>query len=138
MLPPVPGSETLLEMWLGRSNRSRAGLAGSWTTRAQGSPRPSRSYRRPETESLPGPEPPGFNLRHARPGAGRALVGNGETGRAQSQRNQPVTGTANGREVSGERLQNRAVSTTARRALHTLSRNEKFEFFCCPFPWGSE
>src|SRR5437899_167641 len=38
-----------------------------------GSPSPSRSYRSSETES-------------ARPGAGRALVGNGETGRAQSQR----------------------------------------------------
>src|SRR5205807_5583536 len=31
----------------------------------------------------------GSNLRHARPGAGRALVGNGETGRVQSQRIQP-------------------------------------------------
>jgi len=35
MLPPVPGTESLLEIWLGRSNRSRAGLAGSWTTRVQ-------------------------------------------------------------------------------------------------------
>src|SRR2546426_6555471 len=138
MLPPVPGSETLLEMWLGRSNRSRAGLAGSWTTRAQCSPRPSRSYRRPETESLPVTELTGFNLRHARPGAGRALVGNGETGRAQSQRIQPVTGIAHRQEDRWVRLQNRVVSTTARRALHTLSRNEKFEFFWCPFPWGSE
>src|SRR5712692_5643633 len=34
-LPPVPGTESPLEMWLGRSNRSRAGLAGAWTTRAQ-------------------------------------------------------------------------------------------------------
>src|SRR6266852_5019880 len=32
------------------------------------------------------------NLRHARPGAGRALVGNGETGRAQSKRIQPRHG----------------------------------------------
>src|SRR2546425_8515969 len=34
-VPPVPGTESLLEIWLGRSNRSRAGLAGSWTTRVQ-------------------------------------------------------------------------------------------------------
>src|SRR5947209_15580231 len=31
----LPGTESLLEMWLGRSNRSRAGLAGTWTTRVQ-------------------------------------------------------------------------------------------------------
>src|SRR2546422_2441117 len=57
------------------------------------------------------------------------------TGRpaVQSQRIQPVTGKD--RRV---RLQNRVVSTTARRGLHTLSRNEKFEFFWCPLPWGSE
>src|SRR2546427_694692 len=55
------------------------------------------------------------------------------TGRpaVQSQRIQPVTGKD--RRV---RLQNRVVSTTARRALHTLSRNEKFEFFWCPSPGG--
>src|SRR2546422_8034360 len=28
-----PRNESRLEMWLGRSNRSRAGLAGAWTTR---------------------------------------------------------------------------------------------------------
>src|SRR5713226_7842695 len=33
--PPVPGTESLLEIWLGRSNRSRADLAGTWTTRVQ-------------------------------------------------------------------------------------------------------
>src|SRR5205807_3087042 len=52
---------------------------------SSGSPSPSRSYRRPETESLPVTELTGFNLCNA-PGAGRTLVGNGETGRAQSQR----------------------------------------------------
>ena len=31
----LPETESLLEIWLGRSNRSRAGLAGSWTTRVQ-------------------------------------------------------------------------------------------------------
>src|SRR5712692_9034353 len=56
------------------------------------SPSPSRSYRRPETESLPVTELTGSNLSHARPGAGRALVRNGETGRAQSQRIQPRHG----------------------------------------------
>src|SRR5437879_6360553 len=35
MLPPLPGTESPLEIWLGRSNRSRAGLAGTWTTRVQ-------------------------------------------------------------------------------------------------------
>src|SRR5207245_2285665 len=68
---------------------------------SSGSPSPSRSYRWPETESLPVTELTGSNLRHARPGAGRALVGNGETGRAQSQWNQPVTGTATGRRIGG-------------------------------------
>src|SRR5712691_7825179 len=33
--PPVPGTESPLETWLGRSNRSRADLAGTWTTRVQ-------------------------------------------------------------------------------------------------------
>src|SRR5713226_9471918 len=77
----------------------------------------------PGTESLPVTELTGSNLRHARPGAGRALVGNGETGRVQSQRNQPVTGIAYRQEDSGVRLLNRVVSQTARRATHTLSRN---------------
>src|SRR5712692_1131341 len=35
VLPPVPGTESPLETWLGRSNRSRAGLADGWTTRVQ-------------------------------------------------------------------------------------------------------
>src|SRR5713226_2492008 len=35
LLPPVPGTESPLEIWLGRSNRSRAGLADGWTTRVQ-------------------------------------------------------------------------------------------------------
>src|SRR2546425_1080926 len=30
-----PRTESPLEIWLGRSNRSRAGLAGPWTTRVQ-------------------------------------------------------------------------------------------------------
>src|SRR5713226_9310549 len=34
-LPPLPGTESPQETWLGRSNRSRADLAGSWTTRVQ-------------------------------------------------------------------------------------------------------
>src|SRR5713226_174210 len=101
------------------------------------SPSPSRSYRRPETESLPVTELTGSNLRHARPGAGRCP---GETGRPaeQSQWNHPVTGIADRQEDRRVRLLNRVVSQTARRALHTLSRNEKFEFFWCPLPWGSE
>src|SRR5712691_810857 len=31
----LPGTESPREIWLGRSNRSRADLAGSWTTRVQ-------------------------------------------------------------------------------------------------------
>src|SRR2546428_550151 len=50
----------------------------------------------------------------------------------------PVTDTAHRQEDRRVRLQNRVVSTTARRALHPLSRNEKFEFFRCSLPWGSE
>src|SRR5712691_6576949 len=50
----------------------------------------------------------------------------------------PVTGIAHRQEDSGVRLQNRFVSTTARRALHTLSRNEEIRIFLVPLPWGSE
>src|SRR6266852_5399575 len=50
----------------------------------------------------------------------------------------PVTGITHRQEGRRVRLQNRVVSTTARRATRTLSRNEKFEFFWCPLPWGSE
>src|SRR2546426_3254595 len=58
--------------------------------------------------------------------------------RAEFSPSQPVTGITHRQEDRRVRLQNRVVSTTARRALHTLSRNEKFEFFWCPLPWGSE
>src|SRR5438132_12466592 len=88
-----------------------------------GSPSPSRSYRRPETESLPVTELTGSNLCHARPGAGRALVGNGETGRVQSQRIQRVTGIAYRQEDRGVRLQNRGHSGTASGNLHTTPGN---------------
>src|SRR5712691_9847833 len=47
----------------------------------------------------------------------------------QSQWNQPVTGIAHRQEDRRVRLQNRVVSTTARRAIHALSRNENFLFF---------
>ncbi len=101
MLPPPRNRKPAGDL-LGRSNRSRAGVAGSWTTRASGSPCLSRSYRRPETESLPVTELTGSNLRHARPGAGRALVGNGETGRAQSQRiSTPSRASPTGRRIGG-------------------------------------
>src|SRR5437870_2980114 len=49
----------------------------------------------------------------------------------------PVTGITHRQEDRRVRLQNRVVSTTARRALHTLSRNEKFEFFWRPAPSAS-
>src|SRR5712692_6912889 len=48
----------------------------------------------------------------------------------------PVRGIAHRQEDRRVRLQNRVVSTTARRATRTLSRNEKFEFFWCPSPGG--
>src|SRR2546428_772288 len=50
----------------------------------------------------------------------------------------PVTGIAYRQEDRRVRLQNRVVSTTARRALHTLSRNEEIRIFLVPLPWGSE
>src|SRR5712691_12241014 len=64
--------------------------------------------------------------------------GTGRPAELSPSESRPVTDTAQRQEDSGVRLQNRVVSTTARRALHTLSRNEKFEFFWCPLPWGSE
>src|SRR5437879_2141736 len=48
----------------------------------------------------------------------------------------PVMGITHRQEDRRVRLQNRVVSTTARRATRTLSRNEKFEFFWCPSPGG--
>src|SRR5207245_1504776 len=78
----------------------------------------------------------GSNLCHARPGAGRALVGNGKTGRVQSQRIPPVTGIAYRQEDRGVRLLNRVDSATACGQPHTLSGNEKFEFFGAPSPGG--
>src|SRR5437660_156583 len=48
----------------------------------------------------------------------------------------PVTSITHRQEDRRVRLQNRVVSTTARRATRTLSRNEKFEFFWCPSPGG--
>src|SRR5207244_3317144 len=69
----------------------------------------------------------GSNLRHARPGAGRALVGNGETGRVQSQPTRH--GQRNRQEDRRVRLQNRVVSTTARRDSRAISRNSEFKFF---------
>src|SRR6266852_2996827 len=80
---------------LGRSNRSRE----VWQVPGLREFRFAESQQiLPLTESLPVTELTGSNLRHARPGAGRALVGNGETGRAQSQWNQPVTGIAHRQE----------------------------------------
>src|SRR5712692_8395325 len=78
------------------------------------------------------------NLRHARPGAGRAWRGTGRPAEFSPSGFHPVTGIAYRQEDRRVRLLNRVVSQTARRALHTLSRNEKFEFFWCPLPWGSE
>src|SRR5712691_2958256 len=74
-----------------------------WRSGRQIEPLPSRSGRLLDYESSGSPSPsqilpltgnrkPGSNLRHARPGAGRALVGNGETGRVQSQRIPPRHG----------------------------------------------
>jgi len=63
-------------------------------------------------------------------------VGNGETGRVQSQRIPPVTGIAYRQEDSGVRLLNRVDSATACGQPHTLSGNEKFEFFGAPSPGG--
>src|SRR5437879_2552154 len=48
----------------------------------------------------------------------------------------PVTGIAYRQEDRRVRLQNRVVSTTARRALHTLSRNEEIRIFLVPPPLG--
>src|SRR5712691_4695655 len=54
VLPPVPGTESPLETWLGRSNRSRAGLADAWTTRAQVRVRADPTAgRQPKTRQRP-------------------------------------------------------------------------------------
>src|SRR2546425_1999727 len=74
--PPVPGTESPLETWLGRSNRSRADLAGTWTTRVQARRVPADPTSVTGRSLAP-------TCPNARPGGGRALVGNGETGRVQ-------------------------------------------------------
>src|SRR2546425_8179783 len=66
------------------------------------------------------------------------VVALGKRGDRQSSpsRFHPVTSITHRQEDRRVRLQNRVVSTTARRATRTLSRNEKFEFFWCPSPGG--
>src|SRR6266852_7240916 len=55
------------------------------------------------------------------------------TGRpAEFSPSQPVTGITHRQEDRRVRLQNRVVSTTARRATRTRSRNEKFRIFLVP------
>ncbi len=102
-VPPVPGTESPLENLAHRiqplPSRSRRHL----DYESSGSPRPSRSYRRSETESLPVTE---FTV--------------------PSESN-PVTGTAHRQEDSGVRLQNRGDSVTAWGQLHALSGNEVWE-----------
>src|SRR5712691_8752666 len=75
------------------------------------------------------------NLRHARPGAGRALVGNGETGRVQSQRIQPVTGTATGRRIGGYDYKTEAIQRP-RADNHTRFREIRNSNFLVPPPLG--
>src|SRR5207245_1383698 len=74
------------------------------------------------------------------PARGRALPwwGTGRPAELSPSGFHPVTGTAYRQEDRRVRLQNRVVSTTARRALHTLSRNEEIRIFLVPLPWGSE
>src|SRR5712691_11756904 len=127
--PPVPGTESPLEIW------SADGTA----------PEPRRhldyeSFRLAESEQI---LPPAGNRK---PASDRTqdptcamLVqaqvvpwwGTGRPAEVQSQQIQPVTGIAHRQEDRRVRLQNRVVSTTARRATRTLSGNE---IFCGPRP----
>ena len=71
----------------------------------------------------------GSNLRHARPGAGRALVGNGETGRAQSQWNQPVTGTATGGRIGGYDYKTESFQRPCAEQHARFREIQNFKFF---------
>ena len=82
--------------------RSRSGRCLDYES--SGSPRPSRSYRRSETESLQ---------------SDRVHCPSGSD---------PVTGTAHRQEDRGVRLQNRGDSVTARGQLHTHPRNSAWKF----------
>src|SRR2546426_8715565 len=90
-LPPVPGTESPREIWLGRSNRSRA-LAGTWTTRVQArrvsaDPTADRKPKSLPVTELTGSNPaPCSSRRRSCPG--------GERGDRQSSvlRIQPLTG----------------------------------------------
>src|SRR3989442_11468592 len=66
------------------------------------------------------------------------VVALGKRGDRQSSpsRFHPVTSITHRQEDRRVRLQNRVDSGTARRAKHTLSRNEKFLFFFFPSPCG--
>src|SRR6266849_6348028 len=107
-----------------------------------GAPSPGgRSVReitsREETESLPVTEVTGSNLRHARPGAGRALVGNGETGRVQSQRIQTPSGAQpTGRRIGGYDYKTESFQRprAEQRAHSREMRNSNF--FGAPSPGG--
>src|SRR5712691_2498089 len=110
---------------LGRSNRSRE----VWQVPGLREFRFAESQQiLPLTESLPVTELTGSNLRHARPGAGRALVGNGEIGRTQSQWNQPVTGTAHRQRIGGYDYKTESFHRP-RAEQYTHSREMKIFFF---------
>src|SRR2546425_10850298 len=90
MLPPVPGTEA----------RWRPGSADPTAPEVSQAPglrqlrlaESSRPFFLPETETQQVIQVPGSNLSNASPGPGRAPVGNGETGRVQSQRIPPGHG----------------------------------------------
>src|SRR5712692_5065167 len=95
----LPGTESPLEICLGRSNRSRADLAGSWTTRVQARRVPAD----PTADRKP------------------------KACQCSPSRSHPVTGIAYRQEDRRVRLQNRGDSATASRQLHTLPGNEVSE-----------
>src|SRR5712692_7356132 len=62
--------------------------------------------------------------------------GNGETGRVQSQWNQPVTGTATGRRIGGYDYKTESFQRPRVEHYTRFREMKKFEFFWCPSPGG--
>jgi len=120
-LQPVPGTESPREIWLGRWNRSRASQApGLREFRLAESQQilPPAGNRKPASDRTQDPTCPMLVQAQVVP-----WWGTGRPAELSPSGSNPVSGTANRQEDRGVRLQNRVVSGTARRALHTLPGN---------------
>src|SRR5712691_117361 len=134
----LPGTESLLEMWLGRSNRSRADLAvpGLREFRLAESEQilPSAGNRKPASDRAHWIQPvPCSSRRGSCPGRERGDRQSSVPADPTPSRAQPT-----GRRIAGYDYKTESFQRP-RAEQHTHFREiRKFEFFWCPLPWGSE